>query len=385
MDSWTDKQLALMKTGGNDKCNDYLKAKGGIDARTPIKPKYEAPVAQLYKEILKARVEGRPEPTELPKPATKKPMGDASGMERLAGETDQQYIARQTQLREAARARMASKFGNSGGVGSGGGGGSRMAGIGSDPSYNPNGGYGGPSDLNVDKLIYGFGSFATSMTNTVSSTVQSTLTQENVNAIKSTGASFWGSLTTGVSTVATTLTKPAEEDGLAQLQREVASHKPMASKYTGFGGSASGAPSGFSSGSTGGSASNTNFAAPPATPPRPPSSGGHQMQEASGLPGEDRNGIERLTGESDDQYIVRQTRLRDEARARMAAKFGGGGLSSASSSPAPVAPRAAPSSGNMSTGSNSAPRSAPSSGNAKASSFAKQSISSDDFFSSFGS
>ena len=53
MDSWTDKQLALMKNGGNDKCNEYLK-RNGIDARTPIKQKYESPVAQLYKEVLKA-------------------------------------------------------------------------------------------------------------------------------------------------------------------------------------------------------------------------------------------------------------------------------------------------------------------------------------------
>ena len=139
MDSWTDKQLAVMKNGGNDKCNDYLK-RNGIDARTPIKQKYESPVAQLYKEVLKARVEGRPEPTELPKPVPRQPYkpspasgssvgsassfgaGDPNGMERLAGETDQQYIARQTRLRDEARARMAAKFGGSGmgGVGSSG-------------------------------------------------------------------------------------------------------------------------------------------------------------------------------------------------------------------------------------------------------------------------
>ena len=64
MDSWTDSQLALMKTGGNDKCNDYLKAHG-IAWNTPIKQKYESDAAQLYKEVLKARVEGRPEPTKL--------------------------------------------------------------------------------------------------------------------------------------------------------------------------------------------------------------------------------------------------------------------------------------------------------------------------------
>ena len=405
MDSWTDKQLALMKAGGNDKCNDYLK-KHGIDARTPIKQKYESPAAQLYKEVLKARVEGRPEPTELPKPAPKSSSsfgsaasggagggGDPNGMERLPGETDQQYIARQTRLREEARARMAAKFGGSGmgGVGSGGGGGGgggRMQGIGSDPSYNPNRGYGGGGggDLNVDSLVSGFGSFATSMKNTVSSAVSSTLTEENLKAVKSTSASFWGSLTAGVSQVATTLTKPQEDDGLAQLQREVASHKPTQSKYGGFG-----------SGQTSYSDNPTSSAPAPssmaATMSAGPSSSS-TLQEAPGLPHEDRNGIERLTGESDEQYIMRQTRLRDEARARMAAKFGGGGMSSASSSaasPAPAVPRTAPSSGNSPFAA-SAPaagtRSAPSSGNGVRTGATKLSTSkplnSDDFFSSFG-
>merc|ERR1712176_764433 len=92
----------------------------------------------------------------------------------------------------------------------------------------------------------------------------------------------------------------------------------------------------------------------------PPPSGGGALQEAPGLPGEDRNGMERLTGETDEQYVLRQTRLRDEAKARMAAKFGGGGLSSAGpsssnySSPAPR-PVSAPPSGNSFSSSLSAP------------------------------
>ena len=401
MDSWTDKQLALMKAGGNDKCNAYLQ-QHGIDKRTPIKQKYEAPAAQLYKEVLKARVEGRPEPTELPKPAPPRSQssfastasstggGDPNGMERLPGEADQQYIARQTRLREEARARMAAKFGGSGmggGVGSGGG---RMQGIGSDPSYNPNAGYGGGGDLNVDWLVAGFGSFATSMKNSVSSAVSSTLTEDNIRAVKSTGASFWGSLTAGVSSVATTLTQPQEDDGLAQLQREVASHKPSQSKYGGFGSSSGG----FSDNPSASSMQSTP--SPSMTPPAAPVSGGISgaLQEAPGLPHEDRNGIERLTGESDEQYIMRQTRLRDEARARMAAKFGDGGMSSASSSATtPRAPQTAPSSGSTPFAAAPAPppatagtRSAPSSGNlGKATKMsAPKSISSDDFFSSFG-
>merc|ERR1711957_274525 len=77
--------------------------------------------------------------------------------------------------------------------------------------------------------------------------------------------------------------------------------------------------------------------------------GGDALQEAHGLPGEDRNGMESLTGETDEQYMIRQTRLRDEAKARMAAKFGSGGLSStgppsSSYTPTTVRPPSAPSS-----------------------------------------
>ena len=59
-----------MKMGGNKKCATYLKGKGVLP-NTPIKQKYESPAAQLYKEVLKARVEGRPEPTTLPPPKAK--------------------------------------------------------------------------------------------------------------------------------------------------------------------------------------------------------------------------------------------------------------------------------------------------------------------------
>ncbi|CAM9189125.1 unnamed protein product [Ectocarpus fasciculatus] len=55
-------------------------------------------------------------------------------MERLAGETDSEYVARQTALRGEASARMRDKFGGS----------NRMQGLGSDSSYDPaSGGYGG--------------------------------------------------------------------------------------------------------------------------------------------------------------------------------------------------------------------------------------------------
>mmetsp|Transcript_8543 Transcript_8543/g.21342 ORF Transcript_8543/g.21342 Transcript_8543/m.21342 type:complete len:478 (-) Transcript_8543:905-2338(-) len=378
MDSWTDKQLALMKNGGNSKCNDYLKSKGVDPKTTPIKAKYESSHAQLYKEILKARVEGRPEPTSLPPTPARRGNnngggggvssapssmnngpagaggGDPNGMERLLGETDQQYIARQTRLKEEARARMAAKFGGGGGsrqmggVGSGGGSGgsSSMQGIGSNPNYTPGSGYGVGVDL--DGAMTSVTSAFSSGLSMVSSVVNDESTRASVSNLGTTatayGGSFWNSLKSTVSDVAVTLAQPeGGDDGLAALQREFESHKPAQSKYSGFGSdsmnmnrnTSSGAGSGFGGGNTGG------FSSQPSPAAAAPTSG--SMQEAPGLPGEDRNGVERLTGETDEQYVVRQTRLRDEAKARMAAKFGGGGgLSSAGPSSATPAPVSAP-------------------------------------------
>jgi len=71
MDSWAEKQLASMRAGGgNDACRDFLRDKGGIDTIVQsIKEKYDSPAGHLYQQVIKARVEGRPEPTELPEPA----------------------------------------------------------------------------------------------------------------------------------------------------------------------------------------------------------------------------------------------------------------------------------------------------------------------------
>mmetsp|Transcript_9594 Transcript_9594/g.13806 ORF Transcript_9594/g.13806 Transcript_9594/m.13806 type:complete len:466 (+) Transcript_9594:81-1478(+) len=402
MDSWTPKQLALMKKGGNKKCADFLKSKG-INPNIAIKAKYESPVAQLYKEILKARVEGRPEPTELPKQAVRapptsggfgaavgKPGEDPNGMERLSGETDEQYIARQTRLREAAKIRMKQKFGGGGGsmagVGSNSG---RMAGIGSDPNYNPHSGYGVGGGDTVDQLVSGFGSalssfgsLAGSAAASASSFIQDENTKKTISnvgtSVATTGVSLWSSLSSGVRDVATNLAKP--EDGLSDFNQRMAAQRSVTgSKYSGFGSETMGARGGMNTGAA--------LAGPS------PSA----LQEAPGAPGEDRNGIERLTGETDEQYVMRQTRLREEAKARMAAKFGGGGLSSSSSSssyrpnvaPAPSSAGfpstrvattkvpSAPSSGNW--GQSAAPNASKKMGAAK-----MKVESPDDFFASFG-
>ena len=279
MDSWSDQQLALMKRGGNTACANYLSAKG-ISASTPIKPKYESDAAQLYKEVLKARVAGLPEPTQLPSRPQRnsshgasgmmnggggggggggpvgKPGEDPNGMERLTGETDEQYVARQTRLRDEARKRMAAKFGGggmggvgSGGMGGGGGGGGRMAGIGSDPNYNPNaqGGLGDTFDGVISTLGMGIstlGAYGRSGIQQASAALNDKQKMDEFsNSVRSTGTSFWSSISNMANQVASNLAEPDEDDGLADFRNRIQSEKETrkvvdtanSSRYSGFG------------------------------------------------------------------------------------------------------------------------------------------------------
>jgi hypothetical protein len=77
------------------------------------------------------------------------PMPDASGVEALPGETDAEYVARQTQLREEAAARMRAKFGGSGGLNG------RMGGVGSGGCGSNSG-----SGASTGEVLAGIGSAA---------------------------------------------------------------------------------------------------------------------------------------------------------------------------------------------------------------------------------
>ena len=74
MDSWSEKQLQSMKAGGgNEACRKFLSHHGVLVHPTTtgrLNDTYDTPAAELYRQVIKARVEGRPEPTELPQ-ATK--------------------------------------------------------------------------------------------------------------------------------------------------------------------------------------------------------------------------------------------------------------------------------------------------------------------------
>jgi hypothetical protein len=66
MDSWSDVQLLKMHSGGNTQCLEFLN-QHGIDSSQRIKERYDCPASHLYQQVLRARREGKPEPTELPK------------------------------------------------------------------------------------------------------------------------------------------------------------------------------------------------------------------------------------------------------------------------------------------------------------------------------
>ena len=79
MDAWTEKQINMMRNGGNDKFNDFL-LQYDIPKNTPIANKYNRPASLLYKERLLATVEGRPLPTELPTSPNNKALAATVGV-----------------------------------------------------------------------------------------------------------------------------------------------------------------------------------------------------------------------------------------------------------------------------------------------------------------
>jgi hypothetical protein len=50
MDSWTEKQIKMMFSGGNARCNSFLAQHGVSSATHSIAQKYNSPPAQLYRE-----------------------------------------------------------------------------------------------------------------------------------------------------------------------------------------------------------------------------------------------------------------------------------------------------------------------------------------------
>jgi len=65
MDAWTDKQVKIMKAGGNKSMMHWFDKHDLSATSLSHKAKYDNEVARLYTEVLKARVAGRREPKSL--------------------------------------------------------------------------------------------------------------------------------------------------------------------------------------------------------------------------------------------------------------------------------------------------------------------------------
>jgi ADP-ribosylation factor GTPase-activating protein 1 len=65
LDQWTDQQMALMRIGGNNQCRSFMETHGMDFHSLDIRQRYDSPAAALYRQVLLARSQGKPEPTEL--------------------------------------------------------------------------------------------------------------------------------------------------------------------------------------------------------------------------------------------------------------------------------------------------------------------------------
>jgi len=331
MDSWTVQQLDVMKAGGNNSCNTFLLEKGNIASSTPIRQKYDNPTATYYKDVLKARVEGKPIPAmPIVTAATNKPsssndlMGkkkeeDPYGRERLSGETDEQYIARQTRLRDEARARLAAKgFGASSSMSSSSSSRSYMQGIGSDASYDSSrGGYSNSNSSIVDiaqvtdTIASGLGSAWSSLGNVANSVLKD---DKNIvgslsGTVFSTGAGLWSSFSSAAQNVAKNLTAPdmmsgnadtSTNDALMELQEMARAAKT--NKYAGFG--------------------SDHFQNTNSNTMQHSSSSSFHASENYDVPTSPKQ-MEQFDGESNEQYMERQSRILNDARVRVEARFEG--------------------------------------------------------------
>lgn len=347
MDSWSQAQIDMMKRGGNGRLRDWFGDRG-VPNNMRISAKYLTPDATYFAKRLKAEVEGKEMPAMPPRMPVDASVdytrGDPKGKEKLRDESDEDYIARQRMLTDEAKARMRAKFG----AGSGSMAGS-MAGVGSDPSYVPGGG-GGGGGIDVASVTAGLGTLWGSLAETASAARERLAEAELGRKLKEKAAAAhevatakWvesvdeetratlraqrekaaGVAKVAVGKVAAAL---AEDDGGGDAWDDWGDSKPKRFPRTsssGGGGGSTGNLAGMSDGSSGGDGISGGGGG---------AWGGGGDDECPPGPGEDKEGRERLTGESEDQYARRQIRIRDEAKERMRLKFGGGGLGGVGSS-----------------------------------------------------
>mmetsp|Transcript_20786 Transcript_20786/g.66898 ORF Transcript_20786/g.66898 Transcript_20786/m.66898 type:complete len:416 (-) Transcript_20786:427-1674(-) len=224
MDTWSEKQVKMMKLGGNGALKAWWREHGVPESAT-FSQRYGSPAAKLYADRLVAKVEGRPLPTELPKVATQASTvydsassrgsgmsaggfsgggggggssGSSKGVEPLSGESENDYVARQRALQEEARERMRAKFGGGG-----------LGGVGSDTSYDASTGrYGSGLPLDVDAISGGIKRLGSSAVDVVGSLRDAEAVQRTKDTVKD----LWGATVRGVSSLGDNNNNSGETD-----------------------------------------------------------------------------------------------------------------------------------------------------------------------------
>ena len=173
-----------------------------------------------------------------------KKVNDPNGMERLTGESEQAYVARQKKLKADAQARMRAKFGGRGGG---------MGGVGSDPNYNPSRGFSGTPDLgsaassvvsSAGAAFSVMGIYGRQAAKAASEAVSDPKVKEVTGNVGSTIGGFWGNISSAASQVAKNITEPEDTNlfgrpHMSEFQAKIregrASRDSAPSKYAGFG------------------------------------------------------------------------------------------------------------------------------------------------------
>ena len=120
MDSWTEKQIKVMKIGGNEKFRAFLTEKN-VDNSMDIRKKYYLQECALYRLRLQALRDGKKPPNELPEEQKKQYQRSSSSgsnggsrSNTTAGNPNETPMERELRLRREAKERLRAKFGDGG-------------------------------------------------------------------------------------------------------------------------------------------------------------------------------------------------------------------------------------------------------------------------------
>ncbi|GAX74151.1 hypothetical protein CEUSTIGMA_g1600.t1 [Chlamydomonas eustigma] len=108
MDGWSADQLKKMQLGGNGRLNGFLK-QYGVDKNMDIKDKYNSKAAEIFRDMLRAEVEGRP---FTPPPPSSVPPPQKSGIASSGVSSKSSPAATRAGSRTASAAKNLDEWGN---------------------------------------------------------------------------------------------------------------------------------------------------------------------------------------------------------------------------------------------------------------------------------